>query len=119
MTRVTNQLKILGCDLINIGLLALPLQFRERLRLAQQLGLERLHMVAVNVCVAYLEDELVRLSVGHFGQDVGEQGVGRNVERHAQTHICGALVHEARQFWLGGIGCGQRHVELTEHVARW
>lgn len=47
----------------------------------------RLHMVPVNVRVAHLEDELVRLGAGDLGDHVGEERVAGNVERDTETQV--------------------------------
>ena len=56
--------------------------------------------------------ELVRVQVAVVRQKVGQHAVGRDVERHAQSHIPAALIQRARQ--SGAV----RDVELHEHVAR-
>src|SRR5215471_20935785 len=55
-------------------------------------------------------DELARDEIALLREQVREQRVARDVERHAEEHIGTALVHLAGQ-------TARRHVQLKERVA--
>lgn len=76
-------------------------------------------MIPVDVRVAHLEDELVRVATGHERDHVGEERVRRNVEWHAEADVAAALVHEARELGARVGRLGERDVELAEHMAGW
>jgi hypothetical protein len=62
------------------------------------------------VGIAQGVDEVADLEARHLGHHVGEQRIGRDVERHAEEHIGRALVELAGQSTV-------RHVELEERMA--
>ena len=94
-----------------------PGELRERPRIALELLLERLDVIAVDVRVAELVDELVRVRVGHARDHVRQQRVRGDVEGHAEPEVGRALVHEAAELGSRALGLRQRDVELAEHVA--
>lgn len=71
------------------------LQAREVARLPLQLLLERLHVVAVHVRVAHDVRQAARDQVARVRHHVRQQRVARDVERHAEAHVAGALVELA------------------------
>ena len=70
-----------------------------------------LEVVEIEVRVAERVDELAGLQAGHLRHHHRQQRVGRDVERHAEEDVGGALVELARQPALGD-------VELEQAVAR-
>ena len=56
-------------------------------------------------------DELAGLQAAHLRHHAGQQGVGGDVERHAEERVGAALVQLARETPPG-------HVELEQHMAR-
>ena len=62
---------------------------------AGQLEPGLVEVVEVEVRVAQRVHEVADLEAGHLGDHVGEQGVGRDVERHAEEDVGGALVELA------------------------
>lgn len=72
-----------------------PAQLRERSRFTCELDLQRFDVIAIDVGVAELEDELVRVGVGDSSDHVSEQSVRSDVERDAETKIGGTLIQEA------------------------
>lgn len=46
-----------------------------------------------------------------MGDHVGEQSVAGDVERHSESHVCGALIQLTTEFAVS-------HVELSQAVAR-
>eukprot|EP00411_Alexandrium_monilatum_P097620 CAMPEP_0175802222 /NCGR_PEP_ID=MMETSP0097-20121207/87931_1 /TAXON_ID=311494 /ORGANISM="Alexandrium monilatum, Strain CCMP3105" /LENGTH=525 /DNA_ID=CAMNT_0017113555 /DNA_START=193 /DNA_END=1767 /DNA_ORIENTATION=- len=75
-----------------------------------ELRLQGLHVVLVDVRVARGVDEVTGPESADLRHHARQQGVGGDVEGHAQAHVAGPLVHEAGQLPVG-------HVELAEHVA--
>ena len=59
--------------------------------------------------------EVADLEAGHLGDHVRQQGVRRDVERHAEEHVGRALVELAAQ---PAAGLGRGDVELEHRVAR-
>jgi hypothetical protein len=73
-------------------------------------------VVAVEVGVAERVHEVADLQPGHLRDHVREQRVGRDVERHAEEHVGGALVELAAE--PSGPAFRRRgHVELEQRVA--
>ena len=70
-------------------------QRRQRPRVAGQLQPGLVEVVGVEVRVAERVHEVADLEPGHLGDHVGQQRVGRDVERHAEEHVGGALVELA------------------------
>ena len=68
-------------------------QLWERVRLAFQLHLQRVNVIEVNVGVANRVDEIPRLQVAAVGDETCQQGVRRDVEGDAETHVRRALIH--------------------------
>src|SRR5215218_5685287 len=70
-------------------------QRRQRPRVAGQLEPRLVEVVEVQVRVTQRVHEVAHLEVAHLGDHVGEQGVRRDVERHAEEDVGGALVELA------------------------
>ena len=79
--------------------------------LAGELLARLIEVVEVEVGVAERVHEVADLEARHLGHHVGEQRVGRDVERHAEEDVGRALVQLAGQPSVG-------HVELEERMAR-
>src|SRR5262249_23524778 len=82
-----------------------------RQRWARQLQVGLRQVVEVEVTIATGPDELPGDEIALLCDEVREQRVARDVERHAEEHIGTALIDLAGQA-SGG------HVELKERVAR-
>ena len=67
-------------------------------------------MVAVEVRVSGRVDELAGAEAAGLGDHQRQQGVGGDVERHAEEHVRAALIQLAGEFPV-------RHIELEEAVA--
>src|SRR3990167_8144540 len=114
----------LGLD-VRVGLVALELEVlvlkseqvalvgdrhgREVEGLASQLPAGLVQVVQVEVRVAEGVDELARLQAHDLGDHQGQQGVGGDIERHAQEHVGAALVELAAELSI-------RHEELEQAV---
>src|SRR5258707_5973990 len=72
--------------------------------------------VQVEVRVAQGEHELARLQAGHLRHHQREQGVGGDVERHAEEQVGAALVHLARQLAVRHVELEQRSEEHTSEL---
>src|SRR6478672_4013969 len=68
-----------------------------RPRVAGQLEPRLVEVVEVEVGVAQGVHEVADVEVGDLGDHVREQGVRRDVERHTEEHVGGALVELAAQ----------------------
>src|SRR4051812_27176369 len=64
---------------------------------ARQLGARLLEMVQVEVAIAAGPDELARLQPALLREQVGEQRVARDIERHAEEDVRRALVELQRE----------------------
>ena len=73
-------------------------------------------MVAVQVEVTEGVHELGCLVTADLGKHHGQQGIGRNVEGHAQEHVGTTLVKLATELALAGLPY-TAHVELEKAVA--
>src|ERR1700722_15062785 len=67
-------------------------QGRQLARRPRELEPRLLEMVEVEVRIAERVDELARRQIGHLRDHQGEQRIGRDVERHAEKDVGGALV---------------------------
>ena len=118
--------KVIIDKLLNVlDPLPLPPQLREPPGLPLELLLQCLHVVAVDMRVAELNDEFVCLGARDVRDHVRQEGVGRNVERDTEAEVGGSLEHETGELGFGlGIGIGGRvrgwkvHVELAHHMTR-
>ena len=70
---------------------------RQRLRLARQLQPRLIHMVGIKMAITARPDELPHFQSRLLRQHMSEQRIGRNVERHAEKHICTTLIKLQRQ----------------------
>ena len=84
---------------------------REWSRSALQLLSQRCLMVHIHVCIANYMNELTWLVTRDVRQQNRQQRIGRDVERHAQTHIRRPLVHLTRQVPI-------LHIKLGHHMTR-
>ena len=76
-------------------------------------------MVAVDVRVPELDDELVRLRARHMCDHMCQQRVRRDVERDAEPQVRRPLVHQEGEARLPSRVCGREvDVELAHHMAR-
>ena len=72
----------------------------------------RLHMmVGINMDIAKRMHEVARLQAAHLGHHHRQQGIGSNVERHAQEYVGTPLIQLAGEATIG-------HIELKERMAR-
>ena len=76
-----------------------------------------IEVIEVEVGIAQGVDELQRLQSRHRCHQVGEQCVGRNVERHTEEGVTGALVELAAQPFRSS-ALARSDVELEQGVAR-
>ncbi len=66
-------------------------------------------VVQVKVGVAKGVHKIAGLQITHLGNHKGEQGIGGNIERHAQENVGAALIKLAGEFSIG-------HIKLEQHV---
>ena len=92
------------------------LQRRIRPRLARELQLDLLGMVAVDMAVAAGPDEVADAEVALLRQHVGEQGVARDVERHAEEDVAAALVELAAELAVDDVELEQRVAGHQRHL---
>lgn len=78
--------------------LAFDLQRRVGEGRTRQLQRHLFGMVAVNVAVAAGPDEVADVEVALLRHHVGQQGITRDVERHAEKNVGAALVELATEF---------------------
>ncbi len=88
----------------------IDLHVGQRVRVAGKLQLGLFQVVEVEVGVAEGMNEVAQFQAGDLGDHHGEQGVGGDIERHAQEHVGAALVKLAGEFAVG-------NVELVEQMA--
>src|SRR5215468_7431550 len=69
---------------------------RQRPRLARELQPRLLEMIQIKMRVAERMDEDFRLETSYLRDGKRQQRVGRDVERHAEKHVGGALIELAR-----------------------
>ena len=108
---VAHDLEVIDAKVLDLPHVALDLELGEGLRLPLELLLERGHVVRVHVRVAQSVNKVPGLEPSHVGDHVGEEGVGGDVEGHAEAHVGRALVELAGELAVGG------DVELDEAVA--
>ena len=89
---------------------------RKRPRRAPELLARLLEVVQIEVRIAQRQDELAALEAGDLGDHQREQGVGGDVERHAEKKIRAALVHLAGQPAFGDIELEQRVAGRQRHA---
>src|SRR5262245_29647185 len=90
-------------------------QSRELARRATELLSGLVQVIAIEVGIAERVDELARLQIGHLGDHLGQQGVGRDVERHTEEDVARALVELAGQPPLGAAEPDQRMAWRQRH----
>src|SRR5689334_14631396 len=78
-------------------------QPRERIRLAAQLLAHLLYVVVVDVAVAAGPDELAHLQADLRGDEMGEQGITGEIERHTQEQIRTSLIELAGKAAAGDV----------------
>lgn len=126
--------KVLGLPAVNAASLGTSdFQLGKVTRLALQLGVERIHVVDVNVRVAHDVRQASWDQVADVREHMREERVARNVEGHAEAHIARSLVELAVEVALDRLAAlvfsftvslsrallaRIRHVELGKHVAR-
>src|SRR6185437_8019487 len=111
MRGVVGELDVLEAVVEEARGLPLKDQPRQRARLAGELDIGLLEVVDVEVAVASRPDELARQEPALRGNEVGEQRVGRDVERDAEEDVGAALIELAGEASVGD-------VELEQQVAR-
>lgn len=116
MRVVAFEFKILELEIEDSVDIAFDDKARRFARVAGKLGLNLLHVVGVDMCVAHSVDELSRFVARHMGEHFQQQRVRGDVERHAEEHIGGALVElQVHRAVLNAdlperVTRGQRHV---------
>ena len=111
MRVVTDQLKILELEIVDVLHRRIQFHLRQRTRLARQLQLRLLDVVRVKMQIAERVDEIARLQTANLRHHQREQRVAGDVERHAEENIRAALVKLAAQLAVA-------HVKLEQRVAR-
>lgn len=114
---IINHLKVLKLKVIYVSDLPVDLQLRESPWNSLNLLLESIDMIAVDVRVSHDVNELTRVHIDDHGYHIGEQSVRGDVERNAEPHITGSLVHLTGQLWTAFFR--ETDVELAEDMARW
>ena len=94
-------------DALHVGI---EHEARQGARRARELQAGLLEVVEIEMRVARGVDKLARLQPAHLRHHLQQQGIARNVERHAEKRVGGALVELQREAAVG-------HVKLEEQMA--
>ena len=74
---------------------ALDHQLWQGMRRARQLLARLLKVIGLQMAIAAHPDKIAHIQIALVRHHVGEQGIRRDVERHAQKNVGAALVHLA------------------------
>ena len=119
---VIEQLKIVELEIKDGSHVRIDLHLRQRKGLARKLQSGLVQMVEVEMGIAKGVDEVTGLVAGHLGHHHGQQGVGGDVERHAQKDVGAALVKLAGELAVGdvklehGVAGRQGHAVDVGHI---
>ena len=115
MAAVVAQFEVLEPEIEQRAHLRIQPHFRQRIGRAGELGLYLIQVVQIQVRIAQGVNERSRAQIADLGNHQGQQGIGGDVEGHAQKHVGTALVELAGQPALGdvelekGVAGRQRH----------
>jgi hypothetical protein len=112
VTLIVNQLYVSWCKLLYVSDVRIELDGGQRIGPAAQLNLYLIHVIVIDVTVAYYMYELAHAQTADLSNHVGKQAVAGNIKRHAQEHVGAALIHLAAESTF-------THIELTEYVTGW
>ena len=103
--------------LVRVDRVRLPhdLKTRERSRRAGQLQLRLLEMIRIEMAIAAGPDELADLEPALLREDVREQCVACDVERHAEEDVARALVELQRKLAVGDVRLEQAVARRERH----
>src|SRR5690606_10774452 len=87
VTDVILQREILVFETEDVFYIRVDLHDRQRVRLARQLQIDLLDVVAVNMDVAERVDELAQFQIADLRNHHGQQRIRGDVERHTQKHV--------------------------------
>ena len=112
---VVQQLDVLKDEIIDPGDGRIEAQRRQGEGRTGELLAHLIQMVEIEVAIPACPDEIARFEAGDLGHHVCQQGIGGDVEGHAEERVGAALVELAGQLPI-------RDVELEQTVAgrgRW
>lgn len=121
MRVIPDDLKILRLPAIDhptTAVIPTNLQLRELGGLPHQLLLQGLDMVQVDMGITHGMNKGTGMQVHSMSNHMGQEGVGGNIERHAEGDVTRALVELAVEMTLLVLAIGVGDVELGEHMTR-
>lgn len=98
MRLIIDDLEIFVLVVKDRGWFAFENKLRQRVWRTAELQFHLLKMVRVNVAIAACPDEFADIQFALLRDHVGEQGIGRNIERHAEKAVGAALIKLTREF---------------------
>ena len=108
---IIRQFKILIAETEDVLYLRIEAHPRQGARCAGKLETDLFKVVEVDVRIAQCVDEVTCPQACDLCHHLEQQGIGGDVEGHAQESVCTALVHLQAEAPVG-------HVKLEEQVAR-
>ena len=100
-------------DALHIGV---QLHLRQRARSARELQPYLLQMIEVDVCIACSVDEFSWLQAAHLRHHLQQQGIGCDVEGHAEEGVGAALIELQREFAVGNLKLEQAVAGRQVHL---
>ena len=100
----------------NIFFVGIDYHLRQRTWLACELETCLLEVIEIKMCVAEGVDEFSRLEAGALSHHHKQESIRRNVERHAEEAVGGALIELERQAPVGDVELKQRMARRQFHV---
>lgn len=76
-------------------------------------------MISIYVRIPELDDEFPCFGIGDMCDHVGEERVGRDVERDSEAEISGPLKHEAGEPRFLAWFLRKVDIKLAHHMAWW
>ena len=96
----------------NIGDVGVQCHCRQRIDLPLKLGIGLFDVIGIEMRISQRMDKFTGLQPRRLCHHQGQQGVGCNIERHAEEYIGAALIELAGKLSV-------RHVELEQAVTGW
>ncbi len=93
MRLIALELDIIHLETVDIDHFRIEPELGEGERVALKLLLYRIEMIMVDVRITYHVHELMRDEACSLRHHVEQQGVGSDIERYTEEHVCAALVH--------------------------
>src|ERR1019366_6568599 len=110
MRVVAGQLKVAVLELVDVPHGGVQFHLRQRARLTRKLQPGLVEMIRVEVQVSEGVDEYARLQLADLRNHHRQQGIGGDIERHAEEQVRAALIELAVQLAV-------LHEELKQRMA--